>query len=291
MGLVTTAWLEQHRSDPDVRICDVRWFLGAPARGREAFDAGHIPGAVFVDLDTVLAAPDDGRAGRHPLPDPQVFANAMTSLGIGPDTHVVAYDDHGGAIAARLWWLLRASGHTRVSLLDGGIRAWREAGLPLVATADGARTDTHNAMPPVPATPFDTARHIDLQSLRLQLQDAAVTLVDARAPERYRGDVEPIDPRPGHIPGAINVPTASLLRDGCFLAPDALREVFLAAGITPDGPPLVASCGSGVTACHILFALDLCGLVPFERSLLYPGSYSEWSRRPELPVARSETGP
>lgn len=275
MGLVDVDWVRGHGGDPDVRLIDVRWYLAPDRRGRDAYLAGHLPGARFVDLDTALAAPDDGRRGRHPLPSPAVFQQAMRDAGVSRHTHVVAYDDAGGAIAARLWWLLRAHGHERVSLLDGGLPAWAAASgeletvEPAVVPGDFVARQT-----PLPA--------LELEGLR-QAQQTGALVVDVRAPERYRGDVEPVDPRPGHIPGAVNVPVNSLLDGGRFRPVEALAEHL--APLAKEGRPLVASCGSGVTACHLLFALDHSGVLPFPQALLYAGSYSDWSRRDWLPVS------
>jgi thiosulfate/3-mercaptopyruvate sulfurtransferase len=278
MALTSIDWLKDHLYDPNVRICDARWVLGAPGRGRAAWEAGHIPGAAFIDLDTELSGPDDGSAGRHPLPDPAAFAALLARLGISSATRVVAYDDAGGAVASRLWWMLRATGFADASVLDGGFTAWLAAGLPV------------STEPPVfePAptrlVTFAEDRTIAREALQAALATHAVTLLDARAPERYRGETEPVDPRPGHIPGAINVPFANLLEGGRFLPADRLRARFEAAGVDLAQRPVIASCGSGVTACHLLLALDLCGLVPFDSGRLYPGSYSEWARQPDTEV-------
>lgn len=279
MGLVSTEWLAGHLRDPSVRVCDVRWYLPTTGkRGATEYAAGHIPGALFVDLDTDLAAPDDGSAGRHPLPSPERFVAAMQRLGIGPETRVVAYDDAGGSVAARLWWLLRAHGHERVSLLDGGLPAWVKEG----------RSISKDAVP-VAAGHFvshwNPKAVVDLADVRAALKTGAVVL-DARARERYRGDVEPVDARPGHIPGAVSAPFAENLRDGRFLPSEELRGRY--AGLLRAGQPVIASCGSGVTACHHLFALDLSGVAPFGDARLYAGSYSEWARRRDLPVAVGE---
>jgi thiosulfate/3-mercaptopyruvate sulfurtransferase len=276
MGLVSTEWLAARLSDPAVRVCDVRWYLpGSGRRGADEYAAGHIPGAVFVDLDHDLAARDDGRAGRHPLPDPTAFQTAMRRAGIGARTHVVAYDDAGGSVAARLWWLLRASGHAQVSLLDGGITTWKAEGRPL-----------ERDLPKVPPGDFvsrwNAESAIGLEDLRDALRGGAV-LLDARARERYRGDTEPVDPRPGHIPGSVSAPFSENLAAGRFLPADALKKRY--AALLPAQGEVIASCGSGVTACHDLFALDLAGVLPFPRARLFPGSYSEWSRRRDLPVA------
>ncbi len=280
MSLISAADLDAHLDDPDLRIADVRWSLAAPAAGRVAYAAAHLPGAVFVDLDTVLTAPDG--PGRHPLPDPAAFAAALGALGIGRKHRVVAYDDAGGTVAARLWWMLDALGHPRTAVLDGGIAAWRAAGLPLTAEAP--------AYPPVPEKErVDTGgdahtwpRTIDRAALIPRL--GALTLLDARAPERYRGDTEPIDPVAGHIPTAVNAPTASLLApDGRFLAPDALAARFAALGAAGERPVVVA-CGSGVNACQLALAMRAAGL---PGPLLYSGSYSDWSRS-RMPVATGD---
>jgi thiosulfate/3-mercaptopyruvate sulfurtransferase len=250
--------------EPDLRICDVRWYLGEPKRGRAEYGEGHIPGAVFVDLDTMLAARRG--PGRHPLPHPVRFAATLGRLGIAPETRVIAYDTSGGSIAARMWWMLRQLGHVPVAVLDGGLTAWLATGLPL---------DTHvPAPPPVPYPVLMSAwpDAVDLDELR----STDATLVDARAAERYRGDTEPVDPRPGHIPGAINLPhTGNLGADGRHLSPAELAERF-------DGieAPIVY-CGSGVTACADILAMELAGMTG---ARLYPGSWSDWSSSPDLPA-------
>jgi thiosulfate/3-mercaptopyruvate sulfurtransferase len=276
MGLVSADWLRVQSSAPEVVVCDVRWYLPATGRnGRREYAAGHLPGARFVDLDAELAAPDDGSAGRHPLPSQAVFQAAMRRHGISASTHVVAYDDAGGACAARLWWLLRAHGHERASLLDGGIAAWTAAGGALATEVPHASEGDF------------TSRPVDGATISLADVPAFVRaglLLDARAGNRYRGETEPVDARPGHVPGAVNLPFADLLVDGRFAPVEQLRGRFAEAGV--DGARAVAaSCGSGVTACHLLFAMDLAGVRPFPSARLYTGSYSEWARRKELPVA------
>lgn len=277
--LVTTQWLADRLDAPAIRICDVRWYLPRTSRsGAQAYAAGHLPNAVFVDLDTELSSPDDGSAGRHPLPSIEQFERAMRAHGISAGTHVVAYDDAGGSVAARLWWLLRACGHDRVSLLDGGLAAWQAAGHPLT-------TDVPLHPPGDFAARFDPGRVATLDEVRQHVRTGGV-LLDARAPERYRGDTEPVDPRPGHIPGARSAPFADALESGRFRAIEALRSRF--APLLGNERSVIASCGSGVTACHSIFTLALAGLVPFEASRLYVGSYSEWSRRTELPVTTGD---
>jgi thiosulfate/3-mercaptopyruvate sulfurtransferase len=277
MSLIAAAELAALLDDPDLRIADVRWSLAAPAAGGAAYAEAHLPGAVFVDLDTVLTGP--AGPGRHPLPDPSVFVAALGTLGIGRAHRVVAYDDAGGTVAARLWWMLDVLGHARAAVLDGGIAAWRAAGLPL--TSD---VPARAALPPeqrvaaLPAWP----RTIDRAALTPRL--GTLTLLDARAPERYRGEIEPIDPIAGHIPTAVNAPTASFLGpDGSFLAPDALRARLGALGGAGE-QPVVVSCGSGVNACQLALAMRAAGLPD---PLLYPGSYSDWSRA-GMPIATGD---
>ncbi len=255
--------------DPDLRIADVRWYVGEPERGRREYDDAHIPGAIFVDLDRDLAAP--GGAGRHPLPDPAVFAQRMGQLGFGSGDLIVVYDDVMGTVAARLWWMLDNLGYERVALLDGGFRAWRMADLPqssVVPTPEPRELQLADRWSNV----------VDRDELIGRLDD--VTLIDVRAPERYRGEVEPIDPRAGHIPSAVSAPAkTSLAEDGRFLEPAALAEQL--RSVAPEGRSVVVSCGSGVTACHTALALRVAGLPD---AILYPGSFSDWSRT-ELPIA------
>ena len=258
--------------DPQLRICDVRWYLGQPGRNRAEYGEGHLPGAIFLDLDTDLRGPDG--AGRHPLPSAGSFAEGIGSLGIGREHTVVCYDDLGGAIAARLWWMLDNLGHPDVRVLDGGLRAWTEAGGKLttdVVTFPPARLDLGD----------DWTGVIDRGALKARL--GSVVLIDARAGDRYRGETEPVDPVPGHIPTARSLPTGGNLGpDGRFLPAAVLRERFAGAGC--DADEVVTSCGSGVTACHNALAMRVAGLPD---PILYAGSFSDWSRAGE-PVA---TGP
>ena len=275
MTLVSAADLATRLDDPDLRIADVRWSLAAPAAGHAAYLQAHLPGAVFVDLDTVLTAPVG--PGRHPLPGPAALAAALGALGIGRAHRVVAYDDAGGTVAARLWWMLDALGHPRAAVLDGGIAAWRAAGLPL--TPDVPR---HAPAGPWPGLLPSWSRTIEREELASRL--GTLTLLDARAPERYRGDVEPIDPVPGHIPTASSAPTASFLGpDGRFLAPADLARRFAALRAAGERPVVVA-CGSGVNACQLALAMRAAALPD---PLLYPGSYSDWSRA-GMPIATGD---
>ena len=274
-----TAWLGAHLRDPDLRVVDVRWSLDPARRGREAYRAGHIPGAVFLDVDTDLSGPGGGRgrpAGRHPWPGPEQVARVMGASGIGGDTRVVAYDDQAGAIAARLWYLLRAHGHERVAVLDGGITKWIAEGRPL---------ETEVPSPPA-ATFVPRPRAGWVVGKEEMSREASHALVlDARARERYRGEAEPVDPRAGHIPGARSAPFAGNLTQGPVpvLRPaDDLRVRFAALGADRAAP--IVYCGSGVTACHDLLALERAGL----RGRLYAGSWSEWSADPRLPVATGD---
>ncbi|HET7726163.1 MAG TPA: sulfurtransferase [Candidatus Limnocylindrales bacterium] len=263
--LIAPETLLERLDDPRLRICDVRWFLTEPGRGRAEYEQAHIPGAIFVDVDRDLVAPTG--PGRHPLPSPADFARRMGELGIGPEHEVVAYDQGGGTIAARLWWMLDAIGHPRAGLLDGGLAAWTAIGGPLDATVPDH--------PPVTLAPRRSTwpGTIDREALAASL--GSVRLVDVRAAERYRGKVEPVDPVAGHIPSAVNLPTTGHLGpDGRFLPPAAIAARFREAGVDGDGPTVV-HCGSGVNACHTLFALRLAGL---PGATLYPGSYSDWSR-------------
>ncbi len=225
VSLISVEELAASLGDPDLRLADVRWSLAAPGGGRDAYATAHLPGAVFVDLETVLTAAEG--PGRHPLPDPAAFAAALGSLGIGRGHRVVAYDDAGGTVAARLWWMLDALGHARVAVLDGGIGAWLSAGLPVSAEVP----DLPPAEPVVtPGVGSAWPRTIDRVALALRLGE--VTLLDARAPERYRGEIEPIDRVPGHIPTARSLPTAALLGEGGqFLAQGELAARFALAGV------------------------------------------------------------
>jgi thiosulfate/3-mercaptopyruvate sulfurtransferase len=273
--LVSSAWLRERLDDSGVRLVDCRFKLGEPGAGEQLWRAEHIPGAAFMDLDSELAS-EPGERGRHPLPDADAFQAAARRAGIGPDTLVVAYDEAAEGGAARLWWLLRHFGHERVAVLDGGLRGWRAEGAPLAADAQQPATGRFVARP----AEGDTRRAEEL-TREPGAPGVERLLLDARARERYRGEVEPIDPVAGHIPGAVNLPFAELAPDGRFLAPEDLRARFGAAGAAP-GRELVAYCGSGVSACVLLLAAEVAGL---EAGRLYPGSWSEWSGR-GLPVER-----
>ena len=275
--LVSVGWLRDRLGDAGVRVVDVRWYLTEPGRGREEYLAGHIPGAVYMDIDTDLSAPRGQGPGRHPLPSPAAFAAAAGRAGIRPDTHVVAYDAAGGAYAARLWWLLRYFGHERVSVLDGGWPAWQAAGGPAEAGESRVPTTSFTPRP-------NRALVVDAAAVERLRRDPRALLLDARATERYEGRVEPVDPRAGHIPGAVSAPYAGNLRpDGTLLSADELRARYDALGAT-NAEQVVCYCGSGVTAAHNVLALHLAG----RESLLYEGSWSDWASDPARPAA---TGP
>ncbi|MGW1203667.1 sulfurtransferase [Streptomyces cyaneofuscatus] len=252
-------------------LLDVRWQLGGP-HGRPDYEAGHLPGAVFVDLDTELAGPA-GSGGRHPLPDPEAFGAVMRRAGVGQDTPVVVYDGGQGWAAARAWWLLRWTGHPDVRVLDGGLAAWTgDLSTEIPDPAEGDFRPKPGALPTLDA---DAAAALARTGL----------LLDARAAERYRGDVEPIDRVGGHIPGAVSAPTtANVAEDGRYLPAERLAERFTGLGAGKSGEAVGVYCGSGVSGAHEVLALEIAGI----RAALYPGSWSEWSADPARPVA---TGP
>lgn len=262
--IVDVDWLAEH---PDSVLVDVRWYLDDRS-GRVAYEAGHLPGAVFVDLDRWLAGPPSPATGRHPLPAPEAFAEGLGQLGIGDDDQVVAYDDAGGTIAARLVWMLRVTGHA-AALLDGGMGAYEG---PLEQTDPTRAPRTFTARP----WPAD-----QLASL-VDATDQSNVVLDARDPQRFSGESEPVDPRAGHIPGARNLPCrANLDEAGRLLPVEELRARLTDVGVGPD-TPVVSYCGSGVTACHTLLVLEHAGL---GRGRLYPGSWSQYSADPSLPAA------
>lgn len=278
--LITVAELEQRLASPTPpALLDVRWSLAQP-EGRGPFEEEHLPGAVFVDLPTQLAGPASPREGRHPLPAPADLEAAARGWGLREGQQVVVYDDDGGRSAARAWWLLRWAGLSGVRLLDGGLAAWRGAGGPVatgaveVATGDVRLPLAHGSTPQMATIDAEGAA---------ALADRGV-LLDARAAQRYRGEQEPVDPRAGHIPGALSAPAGENLDDaGRFLGPAELGRRFAAVGALP-GTEVAAYCGSGVTACHQVAALAAAGIT----AALYPGSWSQWSNDQGRPVA---TGP
>ena len=277
--LVTPEQLAGELDRKDQVIVDCRFNLKKPEAGRQAWEAGHIPGAFYADLDKDLASPVTPESGRHPLPEPEIFAARLGGWGVNPATRVIVYDDVGGGIAGRLWWLLRWAGHEKASLLDGGLPAWEEAGLPL----DAGQPELASARYPVKPGSMPVISTAEVQS---SVGTGELCLLDARAPKRFEGIHEPIDPVAGHVPGAVNLPYNECIDDaGRFLDAGELQSILqerLGAG---DQEAVACTCGSGVTACHIVFAMELAGLVPdqMETPALYVGSWSEWIRSEDRP--------
>jgi thiosulfate/3-mercaptopyruvate sulfurtransferase len=277
--LIDATELRRHADAADWRVFDCRASVSDPTVGRAQYLEGHIPGARHADLDQVLAAPRAPTTGRHPLPDREALATWFGREGVGESTQIVAYDDAGGAFAARLWWLARWLGHEAIAVLDGGLNAWCEA---------GGELESGQANTPAPA---DFPIHRSLvtlldaeEVLAIVHGEASGSLVDARAAPRYRGESEPIDPTAGHILGARNRPFADNLdEDGRFLDREKLHARF--AAVADDPAQVVHYCGSGVTACHNVLAMERAGLAG---SRLYAGSWSEWIRDPSRPVARGD---
>ena len=280
--LIDCNTLAEHLGNHDWRLFDCRFDLADTKRGATAYAEAHIPGAYYAHLDHDLSAPITPDSGRHPLPDPARLASWLGNHGIGPDTQVIAYDDSGGTMAVRLWWLLRWFGHTRVALLDGGWPTWRAAGFPQETT-----------LPPMPeAVDFSGSPNwhhvITSDQIERQLLDDThdIQLLDVRTTERFRGDAEPIDPVAGHIPGSINLPLQlNLTEEGRFKEAATLAHLYQTALEDIEPEQVVLMCGSGVTACHSLLAMKIAGL-PCAK--LYAGSWSEWIRDPARPIATGD---
>jgi thiosulfate/3-mercaptopyruvate sulfurtransferase len=280
--LITPAALAERLSDPTFVVVDVRHDLARPERwGEDQYRASHLPGARFAHIDRDLSAPKTGRNGRHPLPSPEAAAALFGRLGVAPGTQVVAYDQGNGMFASRLWWMLRWLGHDAAAVLDGGFERWTREGRPV-------GTDVP---PPAGATfvPGRVRPTASAGEIERALDGRTLTLVDARVPERYRGDVEPLDPVAGHIPGARNRPYGGNVNpDATFKPADVLRREFTALiGDTPLDR-VVHYCGSGVTGCHNVLAMEIAGLAG---TRLYPGSWSEWCADPARPVATGDEPP
>lgn len=274
--LVDVPTLKAHLDDPDWLVVDVRHQLSDTAYGERVYAEGHLPGAVFLHCDRDLSGPMTGQNGRHPLPDPAVLAERLGAVGIGPNTQVVVYDDAQGMIAGRVWWLLRWLGHTRVALLDGGLPAWLAAGEPL----------TQAVLTPQPCTlPLCLqSAWVSVDWVQSHLNDPAMRLVDARGPDRFRGENETIDPVGGHIPGAVNrFFKDNVLPDGRFKPADVLRAEWQAILAGAPAETVVHQCGSGVSACLNVLAMEVAGM---PGSRLYAGSWSEWCADPARPMAR-----
>ena len=275
--LVSVGDLSDNLDNPDWRIVDCRFSLAAVEAGQRAYDEAHIPGAYYVNLDkTLSSAHIAGRTGRHPLPDKNTWINSVTALGIKPQIQVVVYDDAGGAMAARMWWMLRWIGHENVALLDGGWQAWQREGMSITAA--------------IPESPLPADTDYGMLPSLVRIVDAGAVdesrqaLLDARELPRFKGEVEPLDPVAGHIPGAVCSPfSANLDASGCFRTPAELREKFSQA--LESSKPLVCYCGSGVTAAHNILALKVAGI---DEVALYPGSWSEWITDDKRPIATGE---
>ena len=276
--LISTADLAERLDAPGLVLIDVRHELSQPDWGEAQYRAGHLPGAIFLHLDRDLSAPKTGTNGRHPLLAPEAYAKVFGRAGIDDTTEVIAYDQNQGTYAARPWWMLRWLGHDAVAVLDGGFDKWRREAHPV-----------STEVPRLPVRKFIPRPRritVDAAGVQANLDTKALLVVDARGAERFRGDVEPLDPVAGHIPGAVNRPfTKNLSTDGTFKAPAALRTEYLAMLQGRSADTIVHQCGSGVTACHNLLAMEIAGL---RGARLYPGSWSEWCADPARPVARGD---
>jgi thiosulfate/3-mercaptopyruvate sulfurtransferase len=276
--LIDVDTLQHLLGKPELAVVDCRFDLMKPEAGRQAYLTSHIPGARYADLNRDLSVPTGPHTGRHPLPSPEAFAARLGAMGIGNAAQVVAYDEANGSMAARLWWMLRWLGHGAAAVLDGGFKAWTAHGGALEAGEPASHRVEH--FTPV----VDPNAVVTTAELELALRDPKTVLVDARAPERFAGTVEPIDPVAGHIPGAVNHPfSANLGPDGHFLSAAELGRRWQERLPGRELENLVAMCGSGVTACHNLLSLEVAGL---GGGRLYAGSWSEWIRDPRRPVAR-----
>ncbi|MDP2834846.1 MAG: sulfurtransferase [Pseudomonadota bacterium] len=277
--LVTTEDLAAHLDDPNWIVFDCRFTLTDPEAGRQAYLKDHIPGARYVHLDEDMSAPVTDNTGRHPLPDVHDLAERLCSWGVGVNKQVVVYDDSYGAMAVRLWWMLRWLGHPGAALLDGGIPKWRKEKRPLTAELPAPRKGNCACLP-------EPSQIVNADDLLRASQTGDALIIDARPDRRFSGEFEPLDPVAGHIPGSINWPfDENLDIDGTFLPPEALRENYQALMKGRAPWQVIHTCGSGVTACHNLLAMEVAGL---PGSRLYPGSWSEWIRDPARPIATGE---
>ena len=273
--LIDTATLARNLDDSDWRIFDVRHDLVNPGVGREQYAEGHIPGATFVNLDTELSGEKTGTNGRHPLPDADDFQATLGEWGLRPGQQVVVYDASGGVYAGRLWWMLRWMGHYSVAILDGGFAKWEKEGRPVTAEVLHHAPTTYRGAP--------RTMHVDADFVAANLGKSEVTVLDARAAGRFAGIGETIDPVGGHIPGALNRPYGeNLAKDGTFKPAETLAKEFAALLGNRSPKQIVHQCGSGVSACHNILAMEIAGL---SGSRLYPGSWSEWCSDPKRPVA------
>lgn len=277
--LVTTAELARHLDDPDWVVFDCRFILNDPEAGRRAYAAGHIPGARYAHLNDDLSGPVTANTGRHPLPDPGLLAGKLGRWGVDAATQVVAHDDSFGAMAARLWWLLRWLGHDAVAVLDGDLRAWLREKRPMTSAEPVVKPRAFSARVRADAW-------LDSAAVERLVQTGDGVLLDARAEERFRGEVEPFDRVAGHVPGAISLPFEDNLQpSGRFLPPEELRDLYRHALGDISADRVAHMCGSGVTACHNLLAMEHAGLAG---ARLYVGSWSEWITDPRRPIARGD---
>lgn len=284
--LINADELQEHISARNWLIFDVRHDLADHQAGRKAYEQGHIPGALYLDHEQQLSAPKTGRNGRHPLPDRKDFTALMRSQGLTQQSQVVVYDAGNSMFAAHLWWMLRWIGHERVAVLDGGWQAWLASGGKIETGSNSAKLTEAQAVQSLNVPGSAAMPVVDAQAVLANLSKPVFTVLDARAADRYLGKTEPMDPVAGHIPQALNRPnTLNLQENGRFKPAEELRQDFVAllAGRAPS--QIVHQCGSGITASHNLFAMELAGL---EGSALYPGSWSEWCSDPSRPVARSD---
>lgn len=271
--------LSSHIEDNNWVVVDCRFTLTDPGAGQRAYDEGHIPGARYMHLDDDLAAPVTSKTGRHPLPDPDTLAKKLGALGINNNTQVVVYDDVFGAMASRLWWLLRWLGHDKVALLDGGLPAWVRKKFPLNTDVPAVKKSTFT-----PSVRADMV--VDMPTMEAIVESRENLIVDARAEERFTGEVEPLDKVAGHIPGAVNLPYEDNLDlDGTFMSKDEMFELYKDLLGDRKGDEVVMMCGSGVTACHNLVAMEIAGLTG---PRLYAGSWSEWITDPKNPIVTGD---
>ena len=280
--LIDTDALQRHLGEPDWVIFDCRHDLAQPDAGELAYHRAHLPGAQFMHLDRDLAAPLTGNKGRHPLPDAETFARKLASCGADSGKQVVAYDNAGGMVASRLWWMLRWLGHDAVAVLNGGWSKWVAEKRPVSSDLVTPTASRFNARVRAMAV------NVDQVLAHVRKKDDTMTIVDARGPDRFRGENETMDPVGGHIPGAINRSFRNNLgADGCFKPDAVLREDFARVIGPRNATDIVHQCGSGVSACHNVLAMEVAGL---RGSRLYPGSWSEWCSDPSRPVANGDSG-
>jgi len=278
--LIAVPELAAHLNDADWIVCDCRHDIAQYDAGRAAYATAHIPGARFLHLDEDLSGPKTGVNGRHPLPHPITFTLRLAALGIDNGKQVVAYDNAGGVYASRLWWMLRWIGHNKAAVLDGGFDKWVKAGQRVATEPPSIKPATYNPNP-------NPQRMVDTQAVAASLDSHALRVIDARSPDRFRGENETLDPVAGHIPGAVNRFFKNNLReDGCFKSAAELKLEFTTVLNGQAAAAIVHQCGSGVTACHNLLAMEVAGL---NGSRLYPGSWSEWVSNRARPVARGST--